>query len=220
MWQFSNAQLYGVKTGSRILERDDKDYAAKAKKTNFNRLSAMPKPQTPSKLRIPSKPQAPPIPQRSSLWVRFQHTPIDFTRPRTKKDSDNESFLSILRSSSDEEYRPLHENWTPTGHGQPGTSPGAPVPVYGMSLCPRKKWGLGRISRGGRGKVSYHHPYKDTIADLRHTSWFSWLFSFFWLYWWLGRQRWGWDIWGIDIAIGCRDHVSLLVDVSLPRDVR
>ena len=117
-------------TGSQILERDDKDHAAKAKKANSNRLSILPKAQTPSKLRTPSKPQAQPIPRRSSLRVRFQHTPIDLTRPRARKDSDNESFLSTLGSSSDEEYRPLHENRTPKGDGQPGTSLGIPVPVY------------------------------------------------------------------------------------------
>ena len=50
------------------------------------------------------------------------------------KDSDNESFLSTSGSSGDEEYRPLYRNQTPKGNGQPGNSPGAPVPVYGMSL--------------------------------------------------------------------------------------
>ena len=53
---------------------------------------------------------------------------------RTKKDPDSESFLSNSGSSGDEEYRPLHGNQTPKGNGQPGNSPGAPVPVYGMSL--------------------------------------------------------------------------------------
>lgn len=45
---------------------------------------------------------------RSSPRVRFQHIPIDLTRLGTQKDSDNCSFLSILRSSTGEEYSPLH----------------------------------------------------------------------------------------------------------------
>ena len=84
----------------------------------------------------------------------FQHTPTDLARLGAKKDSDNESFLSILESSSNEEYRPLHGNQTPKVSGQPGNGPGAPVPVYGMSLHARKKSGSGRISRDGRGKVT------------------------------------------------------------------
>ena len=67
--------------------------------------------------------------------MRFQHTPINLTRLGTKKDSDNESFLSILVSSTDEEYRLLHGNQTLKGSGQPGNSPGAPVLVYGMSFA-------------------------------------------------------------------------------------
>ena len=86
--------------------------------------------------------------------MRFQHTFIDLTRLGTKKGSDNESFLSILESSSNEEYRPLYGNQTPKVSGQPGNGPGAPVSVYGMSLHARKKSGSGRISRGGRGKVT------------------------------------------------------------------
>ena len=61
---------------------------------------------TPSKLRTRSKleRQSAPVPQRSSLRVCFQHTqaPIDLTKLRTKGDSENESFLSILGFSSDE----------------------------------------------------------------------------------------------------------------------
>ena len=63
--------------------------------------------------------------------MRFQHTPVDLTRLGIKKDSDNESFLPILVSSTDEEYRLQ----TLKGSGQPGNSPGAPVPVYGMSFA-------------------------------------------------------------------------------------
>ena len=77
-----------------------------------------------------------------------------------KKDSSKEFFLSILGSSGEEEYRPLHENQTPKGSGQPGNNPGAPVPVYDMLLRAKTKWDLGRISRGGRGKVSYNHQVK------------------------------------------------------------
>ena len=55
--QCSEAQQYGVMTGSRlqagIKERDDKGHAAKAKKTNSDQPPAPPKPQTPSKLRTP-----------------------------------------------------------------------------------------------------------------------------------------------------------------------
>ena len=73
------------------------------------------------------------------LRVRFQQTFIDLTRSGTKKDSDNESFLSILGYSSDEEYRPLHGNQAPKRGGRPDDGSGAPVPVYGMSLRARKK---------------------------------------------------------------------------------
>ena len=52
-----------------------------------------------------------------------------------QKRTDNESFLSILVSSTDEEYRLPHGNQTLKGSGQPGNSPGAPVPVYGMSFA-------------------------------------------------------------------------------------
>ena len=48
-WQLSKAQQYGVMTGSQlpagIKERDDKGHAAKAKKTNPDRLSALPSPK-------------------------------------------------------------------------------------------------------------------------------------------------------------------------------
>ena len=87
-------------------------------------------------------PSIPVTPKRSSLRVGFQHTPIDLTRATgsgSQKDSDNESFLSILGSSDDEEYRPLHGNRTPQGSGWPGGDAGAPVPVYGMFLRIRKK---------------------------------------------------------------------------------
>ena len=73
------------------------------------------------------------------LRVRFQQTFIDLTRLGTKKGSDNESFLSILESSSNEECRPLHGNQPPKVSGQPGNGPGAPVLVYGMPLHARKK---------------------------------------------------------------------------------
>ena len=56
-----------------------------------------------------------------------------------KKDSGKEFFLSILGFSGEEEYRPLHENQTPKGSGQPGNNPGAPVPVYDMLLRAKKK---------------------------------------------------------------------------------
>ena len=35
------------------------------------------------------------------------------------------------------------------------------------------------MSRGGRGKVSYHRQSKDRKAGLKHTGRFSWSFSFF-----------------------------------------
>ena len=56
-----------------------------------------------------------------------------------KKDSGNEFFLSILGSSGEDEYRPLYGNQTPKGNGQPGNSPDAPVPVYGMLLRAKTK---------------------------------------------------------------------------------
>ena len=46
---------------------------------------------------------------------------------RTKKDSNNESFLSNSGSSGDEGYSPRHGNQAPKGNGQPGNSPGVPV---------------------------------------------------------------------------------------------
>ena len=61
MWQFSNAQLYGVMTGSQILERDDKDHAVKAKKTNFNRLSAPNPIKTQNTIKTPSTADSPAI---------------------------------------------------------------------------------------------------------------------------------------------------------------
>ena len=45
----------------------------------------------------------------------------------------------------------------------------APVLVCGISLHTRKQWGLRRMSGGGQGKASHHHPSKDRKADLRHT---------------------------------------------------
>ena len=129
-------------TGSRILlgmkERDDRDDVTKAKKTNSG--------AAPHRLALcfnkAKTPSIPVTPKRSSLRVRFQHTPIDLTRATgsgSQKDSENESFLSILGSSDDEEYRPLHGNRTPQGSGWPGGDAGAPVPVYGMFLRIRKK---------------------------------------------------------------------------------
>ena len=88
--------------------------------------------------------------------MRFQHTPIDLTRLRTKKVSDNKSFLSILGSSSDEDCRPLHGNQTPKGSGQSGKSPGAPVPVYGMSFVRKVQEGYLGVAQA----VSYHHQVK------------------------------------------------------------
>ena len=62
-----------------------------------------------------------------------------YSRLGTKKDSGDDSFLLILRSSRDEEYRPLHGNCTSNGGRQPSNSLGIPVLVYGMSLRTRKK---------------------------------------------------------------------------------
>ena len=141
------AQRYGVMAWNQILtgikERDGKHHAAKVKNTNSYRLSVcnLPKPQTSSKLRTPSKSQAPSVPQRFSLWVRFQRTPIHLTRLGTKKDSDNESFLSILRSSSDEEYRPCMGTW-------PRRAVGSPVIVW-VLLC----WSVVCPCAQGRSEV-------------------------------------------------------------------
>ena len=90
------------------------------------------------------------------------------TRLGTIQDSDNEPFLLILRSSSDEEYRPLHGNRTPKGSRQLSYSPGTPVLVYGMSLRTRKRW-FRKDIQGRRGKASYHRPSKERKVDLRHT---------------------------------------------------
>ena len=132
-------------TGSQILsgmkERDDRDNAAKAKKKNSGDAPpALPadRPSTSTK----QKTSIPVTPKRSSLRVRFWHTPIGLTRTtrsESQKDSENESFLSILGSSDDDEYRPLHGNRTPQGSGQPGNSAGTPILVYSMSLRRRKK---------------------------------------------------------------------------------
>ena len=146
MRQFGRAQQHGVMTGSQILsgmkERDDRDHARKAKKNSGAAPPASDRPSTSTK----QKTSIPVTPKRSSLRVRFQHTPIDLTRATgsgSQKNSENESFLSILGSSDDDEYRPLHGNRTPQGSGQPsgqpGNSAGTPVPVYGMSLRRRKK---------------------------------------------------------------------------------
>ena len=129
--------------GSQILsgmkERDDKDNATKAKKTNSGAAPPADWPSASTKRKTPSIPVTP---KRSSLRVRFRHIPIDLTRATgsgSQKDSENESFLSILGSSDDDEYRPLHGNRTPQGSGQPGNSAGTPMPVYSMSLRRRKK---------------------------------------------------------------------------------
>ena len=122
-------------------ERDDRDNAAKAKKAN-GRPADRPPTDRPSALTKPKMPSIPVTPKQSSLRVRFQHIPIDLTRAAgsgLQNDSDNESFLSILGSSSDEEYRPLHGNRTPQGSGQHSGNTDTPVPVYGMSLRSREK---------------------------------------------------------------------------------
>ena len=61
------------------------------------------------------------------------------TKKEKKDFSGLTKYCSILGSSSNEEYRPLHGNQTPKGSGQPGDGPAAPVQVYGMSLPARKK---------------------------------------------------------------------------------
>ena len=145
MRQFGRAQQHGVMTGSQILsgmkERDDRDNAAKAKKKNSGAAPPAPPADRPS-TSTKQKTSIPVTPKRSSLRVRFRHTPIGLTRTTrsgSQKDSENESFLSILGSSDDDEYRPLHGNRTPQGSGQPGNSAGTPMPVYSMSLRRRKK---------------------------------------------------------------------------------
>ena len=93
------------------------DNAAKVK----GRPADRPPTNRPSALTKPKMPSIPVTPKQSSLRVRFQHIPIDLTRAAgsgSQNDTDNESFLSILGSSSDEEYRPLHGNRTPQGSGQ------------------------------------------------------------------------------------------------------
>ena len=131
-------------TGSQILsgmkESDDRNNAAKAKKKNSGAAPPAPPADRPS-TSTKQKTSIPVTPKRSSLRVRFRHTPISLTRTTrsgSQKDSENESFLSILGSSDDDEYRLLHGNRTPQGSGQPGNS---------------------------AGKVSYHYPSEGIKAD-------------------------------------------------------
>ena len=144
MRQFSRAQQHRVMTESQILsgmkERDDRDNATKAIKTNSGAAPPIYPTDRPSASIKRKTPSIPVTPKRSSLRVRFRHIPIDLTKATrfgSQKDSENESFLSTLGSSDDGEYRSLHGNRTLKAVGS--NSVGTPVLVYGMSLRTRKK---------------------------------------------------------------------------------
>ena len=116
---------------TRVMQQKQKDQFRTA--AHFARASNPTKTQ--KTMKTPSTVDFPAI----RLRVRFQQTFIDLTGLGTKKGSDNESFLSILESSSNGGCGPLHGNQTPKVSGQPGNGPGAPVPVYGRPLRARKK---------------------------------------------------------------------------------
>ena len=120
MRQFGGVQQHSVMTGSQILsgmkEHDDRNNATKAKKTNSGAAPPIYPVDRPSALTKRKTPSIPVTPEQSSLRVCFRRIPIDLTRATgsgAQKDSENESFLSILGSSDDNEYRLLHVNRTP-----------------------------------------------------------------------------------------------------------